>query len=100
MNNEIAYVKMNVYEGGVNMANINITNFRKNVYSIVENTIRFNEPVHITTKEGNAVIISEEEYNSLVETLNLISLPGMREKLIEGLNTPIEETVKEEEVEW
>ena len=100
MNNEIAYVKMNVYEGGVNMANINITNFRKNVYSIVENTIRFNEPVHITTKEGNAVIISEEEYNSLVETLNLISLPGMREKLIEGLNTPIEETVKEEEVDW
>ncbi|MBR0136930.1 MAG: type II toxin-antitoxin system Phd/YefM family antitoxin [Erysipelotrichaceae bacterium] len=82
------------------MANINITNFRKNVYSIIENTIRFNEPVHITTKEGNAVIISEEEYNSLVETLNLVSLPGMREKLIEGLNTPIEETVNEDEVDW
>ena len=82
------------------MTTTTITNFRKNVYSMVENTVRFNEPVHITTKDGNAVIISEEEYLGLIETLYLTSVPGMKEKLIEGLNTPLTETVSEEEVVW
>ena len=82
------------------MTTTTITNFRKNVYSMVENTVRFNEPVHITTKDGNAVMISEEEYLGLIETLYLTSVPGMKEKLIEGLNTPLTETVSEEEVVW
>ena len=77
-----------------------ITNFRKNVFSIVQNTVRFNEPVNITTKDGNAVMISEEDYLGIMETLNLTSIPGMREKLIEGLNTPLSDTIPEEEVEW
>ena len=47
------------------MTTTTVTNFRKNVYSMVENTIRFNEPVHITTKEGNVVMISEEDYLGL-----------------------------------
>ena len=82
------------------MTTTTITNFRKNVYSMVENTVRFNEPVNITTKDGNAVMISEEEYLGLIETLYLTSVPGMKEKLVEGLNTPLEETVSEEEVVW
>ncbi len=82
------------------MTTTTITNFRKNVYSMVENTVRFNEPVNITTKDGNAVMISEEEYLGLIETLYLTSVPGMKEKLIEGLNTPLSETVSEEEVDW
>ena len=77
-----------------------ITNFRKNVYSLVENTIRFNEPVNITTKDGNAVMISEEEYLGLMETLFLSSNPVMKEKLIEGLHTSLADTVPEEEVAW
>ncbi len=82
------------------MTNTTVTNFRKNIYSMVENTIRFNEAVYITSKIGNAVMISEEEYLGLVETLNLSSTPGMKEKLLEGLNTPLSETVPEEEVDW
>ncbi len=82
------------------MTTTTITNFRKNVYSMVENTVRFNEPVSITTKDGNAVMISEEEYLGLIETLYLTSVPGMKEKLVEGLNTPLSETVSEEEVVW
>ena len=82
------------------MTTTTITNFRKNVYSMVENTVRFNEPVNITTKDGNAVMISEEEYLGLIETLYLTSVPGIKEKLIEGLNTPLSETVSEEEVDW
>ena len=82
------------------MTTTTITNFRKNIYSMVENTVRFNEPVNITTKDGNAVMISEEEYLGLIETLYLTSVPGMKEKLVEGLNTPLTETISEEEVDW
>lgn len=82
------------------MTTTTITNFRKNVYAMVENTVRFNEPINITTKDGNAMLISEEEYLGLIETLHLASVPGMKEKLIAGLNTPLSDTVPEEEVEW
>ena len=82
------------------MTTTTITNFRKNVYAMVENTVRFNEPINITTKDGNAMLISEEEYLGLIETLHLASVPGVKEKLIDGLNTPLSDTVPEEEVEW
>ena len=82
------------------MTTTTITNFRKNVYAMVENTVRFNEPINITTKDGNAMLISEEEYLGLIETLYLASTPGMKEKLIDGLNTPLSDTVPEEEVDW
>ena len=81
------------------MTTTTITNFRKNSFSMVENAIRFNEPVSITTKSGNAVLISEEEYNGLIETVYLSS-SGMKEKLIDGMNTPLSETVAEAEVSW
>ncbi len=54
----------------------------------------------MSTKDGNAVIISEEDYNGLMETLYISSIPNMKEKIIEGLNTPISECVAEDEVEW
>ena len=82
------------------MLNTNITNFRKNVYEILEQTIKYSEPVNVSTKSGNAVIISEDEYNGLMETLYLSSTPGVKEKIIEGMNTPIEECIPENEVNW
>ena len=82
------------------MLNINVTNFRKNIYGILEQTIKYNEPVNISTKEGNAVIISEEDYNGLMETLYLTSILGMKERLIEGIKTPVSECIPENEVEW
>lgn len=77
-----------------------VTNFRKNLFAMVENTVQFNEPVNITTKSNNAVMISEEEYNGLIEMLYLSSIPGMREKLTEGLHTPLKDTLSEDEVVW
>ena len=82
------------------MLNTNITNFRRNIFGLLEQTIKYNEPVNISTKDGNAVIISEEDYNGLMETLYLCSVPGMKEKIIEGLNTPLNESLPENEVEW
>ena len=82
------------------MLNTNITNFRKNIFGLLEQTIKYNEPVNISTKDGNAVIISEEDYNGLMETLYLNSIPGMKEKIIEGMNTPLDECISDNEVEW
>lgn len=82
------------------MLNTNITNFRKNIFGILEQTIKFNEPVNISTKDGNAVIISEEDYNGIMETLYLCSVPAMEEKIIEGLRTPLDECLTENEVQW
>lgn len=82
------------------MMNINITNFRKNIFGILEQTIKYNEPVNISTKDGNAVIISEDDYNGLMETLYLCSVPGLKENIIDGMKTPASECVPENEVDW
>lgn len=82
------------------MISITATNFRKNIFGLLERTIKYNEPVNINTKNGNAVLISEDEYKNFQETLYLMSIPGMEEKIIEGLNTSIEECVKEDKVNW
>ena len=82
------------------MRNINITHFRKNIFDLLEQTIRFNEPLNVTTKNGNAVVLSEEDYNSLTETLRLSSIPGMKEKIVDGLKTTLSECVPESEAEW
>jgi PHD/YefM family antitoxin component YafN of YafNO toxin-antitoxin module len=82
------------------MINMNITNFRKNIFGILEQTIKFNEPVSISTKDGNAIVISEEDYNGLMETLYLSSVPAMKDKILEGLHTPLDECIPESEVQW
>ncbi len=82
------------------MNNISITHFRKNIFTLLEQTIRFNEPLYINTKNGNAVVLSEEDYNGLMETLALTSNPVLKEKLLEGLHTPLSECIPESEAEW
>ena len=82
------------------MLNTNVTSFRKDIFKLLEQTIRFNEPINISTKDGNAVIISEEDYNGLMETLYLSSMPEVKKAIIEGLNTPISECIPESEVNW
>ena len=82
------------------MTNINITNFRKDVYSLLEQTIKFNEPLNISTKNGNAVVLSEEDYNDIMETLYIMSVPKLKEQIIEGMKADDEEFVTEDEVDW
>ena len=82
------------------MLHINITNFRKNIFAMIENTIRYNEPVNISTKDGNVVLLSEEEYRGMEETLRLLSNPEMKQKLLEGKNTPLSDCIPEDEVAW
>jgi len=82
------------------MINTNIINFRKDIFEMLVQTIKYNEPINVNTKDGNAVIISEEDYNGLMETLYLSSIPGMKEKVVEGLKTSVEDCIPEDQVEW
>ena len=66
----------------------------------MEQTVKYNEPLNICTKEGNAVLLSEEDYSGIMETLYLVSIPGMREKLMEAMAEPLSECVDETAVEW
>jgi len=82
------------------MLNTNATSFRKDMFRLLEQTIKWGEPVNISTKDGNAVVISEEDYNGLMETLYLSSMPDVKSAIIEGLNTSISECIPENEVQW
>ena len=82
------------------MTNTNITNFRKDIYKLLENTIKYNEPINISTKDGNAIVLSEEDYNNLIETLYISSMPKLKEELIKRKNSSDDDFVKEDEVDW
>ena len=56
--------------------------------------------IHVTTKTGNAVVMSEEDYNSLMETLYLTSIPGFVQSIQEGKSEPIEEMVDADDLDW
>lgn len=82
------------------MKSTNITNFRKNIYDLLETTIKYNEPINVSTKNGNAVVLSEEDYNNLMETLYITSIPGLKDEITKRANASDEEFVDESEVDW
>ena len=65
---------------------------------MIGDTSPSHEPVVITGKRGNAVLLAEEDWNAINETLYLLSVPGMRESLIEGMQENLDETSTE--LEW
>lgn len=77
------------------MKTINVTKARANLYSLLDETTKSHEPIQITGKNNNGILIGEEDWNSIQETLYLTSIPGMRESIIEGMNTPVEECIEE-----
>ena len=58
------------------MSITNATALRKNLFGTLESVATYNEPVTITAKTGNVVMISESDYNALIETVYLMSNPG------------------------
>lgn len=66
------------------MAITNISVLRKNLFSSIENVIEYNDSITVSTKSGNAVIISEAEYNAMLETIFLVSQKGLVEKIKQG----------------
>lgn len=82
------------------MYNTNVTNARANLYGLLNMAIEDSEVINISTKNGNAVIISEADYNSLLETLYLSTDPAYKQTLLDGKNTPISECINEDDVQW
>ena len=79
------------------MQKINITAARAELYKLASSCIKYNNVVNINTKEGNVIMMSEEDYNSLIESLYLAGIPDMHESIEEAVNTPLEECKK---IEW
>ncbi|WP_404425845.1 type II toxin-antitoxin system Phd/YefM family antitoxin [Nibricoccus sp. IMCC34717] len=76
------------------MTAIPITKARANLYELVDSASETHEPIQITGKRANAVLVSEDDWKSIQETLYLLSIPGMRESIREGLDTPLSKTSK------
>ena len=76
---------------------VNATNARANIFSLIDQVTEEHEEVMITTKRNNAVLVSEEDWRSIQETLYLSSIPGVRESILEAAKTPDEEFLSEEE---
>ena len=80
------------------MKTTNATKARKDLYRLIDETNFSHEPIQITGKRSNAVLISEDDWASIQETLFLLSIPDMRESIIKGLKTPVKEC--SEELNW
>ncbi len=70
------------------MPDLTATEARRRLYKLVDEVQDSHEPVRIAGKRGNAVLIGEDDWEAVQETLYLVSIPGMRESIREGMNTP------------
>ncbi|MDA9915788.1 type II toxin-antitoxin system Phd/YefM family antitoxin [Luminiphilus sp.] len=74
---------------------MNVTEARANLYKLIDDTSVSHEPVVITGKRGNAVLLAEEDWNAINETLHLLSVPGMRESILEGMQESVDTAATE-----
>ena len=83
------------------MTAISATKARDNIYQLISDVNANCQPITITNNKGrNAVLIGEDDWRAIEETLFLTSIPGMAESIIKGGSTPLEECLSEDEVEW
>ncbi|HHY23973.1 MAG TPA: type II toxin-antitoxin system Phd/YefM family antitoxin [Clostridiaceae bacterium] len=82
------------------MKTISVTNARKDIFNIIEQTIVNSEPIQITSKKGDVVMLSLEDWSAIQDTLYLLSIPGMRESILEGSKEPIENCKSLENIGW
>lgn len=77
------------------MTTLTASKARINLYKLLDETAASHDPVQITGKRANAILVSEEDWRSIQETLYLLSIPKMRESIRKGLKTPVDKCVKE-----
>lgn len=80
------------------MTILNATDARSRLYSLIDETTETHQPVVITGKRGNAVLVSEDDWNAIAETLHLLSVPGMRESIKEGMREDLSDSTRE--LDW
>ncbi len=77
------------------MKTISATTARADLYRIIDSALLDHEPVQITGKRGNAVLLAEADWRAIQETLHLVSIPGMRDSILAGMSEPTEECSRE-----
>jgi len=80
------------------MSGITATQARSNLYRLIDETAESHQPIVITGKRNKAVLVAEEDWAAIQETLFLLSVPGMRESIREGMATPVDEC--DEDLDW
>lgn len=80
------------------MTTMTATEARANLYRLIDEVSASHEPIVITGKRGNAILLSEDDWRAIEETLYLLSVPGMRESIVAGLAEPIDEL--DTELDW
>lgn len=73
-------------------------NFRDNLSEMIDELIKSNKQLKVTTEMENVVVLSESDYNGIMETLRIYSNPQEKEKIIEGLHTKIDDCVSGDEI--
>ncbi len=71
------------------MKTITATIARADLYKVIDTTLEAHEPIQITSKRGNAILMSETDWRAIQETLYLVSIPGMRESILAGMAEPL-----------
>ncbi len=80
------------------MTGITATEARSNLYRLIDETAESHQPIVIMGKRNKAVLVSEEDWSAIQETLYLLSVPGMRESTREGMESPVDEC--DGELDW
>jgi len=77
------------------MTTVSATEARKRLYALIDEVGQSHEPVQITGKRGNAVLLSEDDWRAIQETLHLVSIPVMRESILTSMATDVSELSSE-----
>jgi prevent-host-death family protein len=77
------------------MTTLTVSKARAQLYKLMDTVTKSHEPVQITGKRSNAMLVSEEDWSAIQETLYLTSIPGMKESIIDGMKTPVKKLSKE-----
>ena len=80
------------------MTSLTASEARANLYRLIDQAAESHQPIHITGKRTNAVLLSSEDWQAIQETLYLLSVPGMRESIKQGMEEPSEACSKE--LDW
>lgn len=71
------------------MTTLTASQARANLYRLIDEATASHQPVHITGRRGAAVLVAEEDWRAIQETLHLLSVPGMRESILAGMAEPL-----------
>ena len=92
---DIAYRRLGTTRRGRLMATLTASKARTKLYRLIDDASSTHEPIVITGKRTNAVLVSEDDWNAIQETVYLLSVPGMRESIRKGLKTSVKSCSKE-----